>query len=156
MMTPGKTLLLTKNTLEIALNPGGAIGISGRAMDGYLTSFFNQVEDWTDSYICNPADLTTINFSLEYSTRSNTTILIHWIKKITKILQLNKKLVINWYYEEGDEDILEQGEHISSVVGITFNFIEISDSLLSEYDMLKWNHSQNLSVGLRYKHGMAI
>ena len=125
-------------------------------MNGYLTCFFNQVENWIDSYLCNPADLTTINFCLEYSTRSNSVIMIYWIKKIATISHLNKKIVINWYYEEGDEDILEQGEHISSVVSIPFNFIEISDSLLPEYDMLKWNYSQNSGVGIRCKHDLAV
>jgi hypothetical protein len=33
--------------------------------------------------------------------------------------------MINWYYEEGDEDILEKGENISSVLDVTFNFIMI-------------------------------
>jgi len=82
--------------------------------------------------------------------------MIYWIKKIATISHLNKKIVINWYYEEGDEDILEQGEHISSVVSIPFNFIEISDSLLPEYDMLKWNYSQNSGVGIRCKHDLAV
>jgi hypothetical protein len=33
--------------------------------------------------------------------------------------------MINWYYEEGDEDILEKGENISSVLDVIFNFIMI-------------------------------
>jgi hypothetical protein len=38
----------------------------------------------------------------------------------------NKKFVVNWYYEEGDEDILERGEYFSSVLDIPFNFFMIS------------------------------
>jgi hypothetical protein len=35
--------------------------------------------------------------------------------------------MINWYYEDGDEDILEQGEYISTTLEIPFNFIMTSD-----------------------------
>jgi hypothetical protein len=35
--------------------------------------------------------------------------------------------MINWYYEEGDEDIIEKGEYISSVLDIPYNFIMLSD-----------------------------
>jgi hypothetical protein len=54
---------------------------------------------------------------------------------------INKKYSINWYYEEGDEDILEKGEDISSALNIPFNFIMISDPLLPESDSLKWKTS---------------
>jgi hypothetical protein len=141
MKTQEKELILKSNALEIALDPSGVIGIKGRAMDGNSTVFFRQVENWIDSYLCNPADLTSIDFCLEYSNRSNSMIFIYWLKKIMKIELLNKKLVVNWYYEEGDEVILEQGEHISSVVNVPFNFIEISDTFLPEHDLLKWDHS---------------
>ena len=41
----------------------------------------------------------------------------------------NKKFMVNWYYDEGDEDILEKGEYISSVVEVPFNFIMIPNRI---------------------------
>jgi hypothetical protein len=35
----------------------------------------------------------------------------------------NKEFVINWYYEEDDDDILAQGENISSILNIPVNLI---------------------------------
>jgi len=37
----------------------------------------------------------------------------------------HKKFIINWFYEEGDEDILERGEYFSSILNIPFNFIRL-------------------------------
>ena len=37
----------------------------------------------------------------------------------------DKKYKVNWYYEDGDEDILERGEYIASVLESDFNFIKI-------------------------------
>jgi hypothetical protein len=42
----------------------------------------------------------------------------------------NKKLMINWYYEEGDEDIPEKVENISLHLDMPFNFIRINDTKL--------------------------
>lgn len=154
MKTPADKVLLVNDALEVSLDHSGVIGIKGRAMDGILADFFKPVENWIDLYLCNPADLTNIDFYLEYSNRSNSMIFIYLLKKITKIRQLNKKLVVNWYYEEGDEDILEQGEYISSIVCLPFNFIEISDPLLTEYGLLKSSDFKNPRTGVRYKYNL--
>ena len=96
-------------------------------MNANLTGFYKPIENWIDAYICNPADLTCIDFCLEYTNGSNSLIFISLLRKFTYIKLKNKKFIINWYYEEGDEDIFEQGEYISSVLDVPFNFIMISD-----------------------------
>ena len=98
-------------------------------MNANLNEFYKPVENWINSYICNPADLTCIDFCLEYSDKSNSMIFISLLKTIESIKLKNKKYIINWYYEEDDEDILEQGEYISSVLHVPFNFIIISDHI---------------------------
>jgi hypothetical protein len=37
-----------------------------------------------------------------------------------------KKLMINWYYNDEDEDMLEKGRFFSSVLIVPFNFIKIN------------------------------
>jgi hypothetical protein len=128
MLIKGGKILSTKNTPEVVLNPEGIILISGRSMNENVAEFYKQIENWIDSYICNPADFTCIDICLEYLNSVNSMILISILKKISDIKLKDKKFVINWYYEEGDEDILEQGEYISSVLNVTFNFIMISES----------------------------
>ena len=34
---------------------------------------------------------------------------------------------IDWYYEEGDEKMMEDGEDLAEAVELEFNFIEIED-----------------------------
>jgi hypothetical protein len=128
MLIKGETILPTKNTPEVVLNPEGIIIIRGRLMNENVAEFYKQIEYWIDVYICNPADFTCVDICLEYLNRVNSMILISILKKISDIKLKDKKFVINWYYEEGDEDILEQGEYISSVLNVPFNFIMISES----------------------------
>jgi hypothetical protein len=134
-----KKILPTKDTPEISLNPCGIIIIRGRSMNGNVTMLLKQMEKWLDIYISDPADLTSVDFYLEYFNEIYLNIYISLLKKIDSVKLKNKKYVVNWYYEEGDEDILEKGEYISSVLDIPFNFIKIADPFTLEFNLLKWD-----------------
>ena len=88
------------------------------------------VVNWIDSYISDPADLTCIDFYMEYLDGINLNIFISLLKKITSVKLENKKCIINWHYEEGDVDILDKGEYISSVLDIPLNIIKIDNPLI--------------------------
>ena len=120
-------ILATKDTPDIILNPDGMIKIAGRSMFADADYFTNQLEVWIDEYICDPADITCVDFHLEYLSSNNQKFYITLLRKIEPIKLKNKKYIINWYYEEGDEDILEKGEYISSIVEISFNYVMITD-----------------------------
>jgi SiaC family regulatory phosphoprotein len=127
MLLTGKNIAPTKSTPEVILDPDGSIIIRGRSMVANVIEFSKQIEDWIDKYICNPADLTCVDFYLEYIDTNNFKIYISLLSKIESVKLKNKKYIINWYYDEGDEDIIEKGEYISSVVEVPFNFIMIPD-----------------------------
>jgi sulfur relay (sulfurtransferase) DsrC/TusE family protein len=133
----GKKILSTKCTPEISLDPVGIIKITGRSINENVTGFSEQIDEWIDDYMSNPAEITTVDIYLEYFNSVNFKIYFNLLKKIGSIKMINKKYSINWYYEEGDEDILEKGEDISSALNIPFNFIMISDPL-PESDSLRW------------------
>ncbi len=122
-----KKIQPTKSTPEVTLNPNGMIIIKGRSMIGNLTEFSNLVDDWVSKYLVNPAEVTCIDFHLEYLNTNNLKFYIELLKKIETVKLKNKKFMINWYYEEGDEDIIEKGEYISSVIDIPSNFVMIAE-----------------------------
>ena len=125
-------ILTTASTPGISFNPNGVLGIKGRSVIGNANGFCTLLEEWLDRYICNPADTTYVNFHLEYISTSNLKIYIHLLKKIESVRLKNKKYIINWYYDEGDEDILEMGEYISSILNIPFNYLYITDPSLPD------------------------
>jgi hypothetical protein len=133
MFMLGKKILSTTSTPEIILNPEGIITIRGRSMKGNINALSGEIEDWIDKYIVNPPDVTYVNFSLEYFNKANSKVIISLLRKIESLQGMKKKYIINWYYEEGDEDILEKGEFFSSELNIPFNFIEVYDALMPEY-----------------------
>ncbi|HAX93631.1 MAG TPA: nuclear pore complex subunit [Bacteroidales bacterium] len=114
----------TRSSPEILLNPGGKIRIKGRSIHENTLDFYKPVEVWIDTYVLEPAEVTCIDMNLEYFNSASAKIMIQIFQKISRVRLLNKKFIVNWYYEEGDEDIYERGEYFSSVLHMPFNFIK--------------------------------
>jgi len=116
----------TKNTPEVILDPKGIIKLTGRLIPENAEDFFNPIEAWINEYFCNPAEITCVEIYLEYINSVGTKYLLDLIHKITHIhlRKNNKKFIINWYYKDEDEDILEKGTFFSSDLDVPFNFIK--------------------------------
>jgi len=116
----------TRNSPEILMTPDGIIKIRGRSIHENVLDFFEPVENWIDEYVEVPADITCVDINLEYFNSASARTIIHLLQKIIHVQLKNKKFIFNWYYEEGDEDILERGEYFAAVLDVPFNFIKIS------------------------------
>jgi hypothetical protein len=118
-------ILPTKNTPGIILNPDGLIKIIGRSISPNVIGFFTPVDNWITEYVQTPAEVTCVDMNLEYFNSGSAKMLINILQKITYVSLKDKKFIFNWYFEEGDEDILEHGEYFASALDVPFNFIKI-------------------------------
>jgi hypothetical protein len=117
-----------KNTPEIIMSPAGSIQISGRSIHENVAEFFAPVENWISSYVEEPAEITRVDINLEYFNSASAKVFIHLLEILKRVTLKNGRCIYNWYYEEGDEDILERGEYFSIVLKVPFNFIKMSES----------------------------
>jgi hypothetical protein len=115
----------TKNTPEVILNTDGIIKIRGRSISENVTVFYAPVDNWITEYIQTPADVTCVDMNLEYFNSGSAKMLVNLLQKVTYVSLKNKKFIFNWYFEDGDDDILEHGEYFASVLDVPFNFIKI-------------------------------
>ena len=115
----------SKNTPEIFMSPKGVIKIKGRSIHESVADFFTPVKEWVNAYIANPAQLTTVDLNLEYCNSSSAKALISILQQIKNVTIEGKSFVINWYYEDGDDDIFERGEYFASILDVPINFIKI-------------------------------
>jgi hypothetical protein len=118
----------TTKTPGIMLNPEGVIKIRGRWMMENIADFSRKLSSWFDTYACDPPEISCIDINLEYFNGFNSGLLISLLRKVLFINRTNKWLIVNWYYDEGDEDILELGEYLSLILEKPFNFIMVTDS----------------------------
>ena len=117
----------TKNTPEVILDPKGIIKLIGRLIPENAEDFFNPIEEWINEYFKNPAEITCVEIRLQYINSVGSKYLLDLIRKITHIhLKKNtSKFLINWYYEDVDENMLETGTSFSSFLDIPINLIKI-------------------------------
>ena len=121
-MSPGK------NTPEVILDRKGIIKLTGRLIPENAEDFFNPIEEWINEYFDNPAEVTSVEICIEYINSACTRYLLGIIHRITHVhlRKNNKKFIINWYYKDDDEDMLEKGRFFSSDLDVPFNFIKIA------------------------------
>lgn len=127
-MGPGNIHILpTHNMPEFLLVAEGIIKIKGRGLSGNNAEVNEQIMNWIDEYKNNPAEITYVIIALEYLNSASTYILVSILKRLSQVILQSGKLIINWYYEEDDEDILERGEYISETFKIPIKFIMTND-----------------------------
>jgi hypothetical protein len=103
----------------------GVFEIKGRSIPENSIEFYKPLVDWLDEYAKGPRDLTQVNVQLEYFNTSSSKCILDVFKKLENIHKGKNEVLINWYYEEDDEDMLEAGEDYESIIRVPFKMIEI-------------------------------
>ncbi len=110
----------TRMTPRINFDCGtGIFEISGRSVPENALAFYKPVLDWMEGYIDDPLKFTVLKIYLDYF---NTTSAKYFLEIFKKFESLNKnnEVLIEWYYDEDDEDMLETGEGYGSILRIPF------------------------------------
>ena len=118
----------TAKTPNVKFEAGqGLIEIKGRSIPENSIEFYKPLVDWLEEYSKGPAALTKVNIQLEYFNTSSSKCILDVFKKLEAIYKAKNEVIINWYYEEDDEDMLEAGEDYESIIRVPFKMIEIVD-----------------------------
>jgi len=116
----------TTKTPTIKLDPQtGTIEIKGRSIPENSIEFYRPIVEWLEEYAKSPQKKTTVNIQLEYFNTSSSKCILDIFKKLESLKKARNEVVINWYYEEDDEDMLEAGEDYESIIRVPFKMIEI-------------------------------
>lgn len=102
----------------------GTCLIKGRSIPENSIEFYKPLIEWLEEYSKTPHSLTDIDIELEYFNTSSSKCILDLFKKLEGIYQNGNEVVINWYYEEDDEDMLEAGEDYQSIIKVPFRMHE--------------------------------
>ncbi|MBI1286463.1 MAG: DUF1987 domain-containing protein [Flavobacteriales bacterium] len=105
----------------------GAILLKGRSIPENSIEFYKPLVDWLEEYSNSPKSKTVCDIQLEYFNTSSSKCLLDLFKKMENMSKNGSEIVINWYYEEDDEDMLEAGEDYQSIINVPFKMIEMQD-----------------------------
>jgi HKD family nuclease len=101
----------------------GELSFSGCSIINDPKEFFAPVNDWIKEYLKKPEKETVVNIKFEYIDSASVKSFFDILKDVEK-LGKKKSIVINWYYDINDPEILELGEIIQSRLKVEFRFVE--------------------------------
>lgn len=114
----------SRKTPMISLDITGKFRIEGRSIPEDASLFYTRVVEWIEKYLKINIEQTSIEIALEYLNSGTSKYILQILKMLNESTHESHKLIVKWYYEVGDDDILERGEYYSSILEIDINFIE--------------------------------
>jgi hypothetical protein len=124
MSTKNVSIEGTGKTPTIIFEPdNGLLEIKGRAIPENATEFFRPLTEALNKNSGNLSVPIIVNLQLEYFNTSSSKCILDILKILASIKKAGGEVVINWYYDEDDEDMLESGENYQEIVNIPFKMI---------------------------------
>lgn len=106
----------TKTPLVYFDNKNGLLEISGRSIPENSIDFYTPLVDELTNHKENNI---VVNIKLEYLNTSS-------LKQVLNLLKTNddKFLEVNWFYEEDDDDMIDEAENIRSLINSPVNLVK--------------------------------
>jgi hypothetical protein len=103
----------------------GKLEVKGRSIPENSVEFYRPLIDCLGLYASNPVSPTEVDFQLEYFNTSSSKCIINALKVLETIHKNGTEVIINWHYEDGDDDMKDSGEDLQVNVSLPFNFKKI-------------------------------
>jgi len=120
----------TNKTPQLDFNSNeGRFLIAGRSIPENSIEFYKPLFEWLDNYVSQAKSNTILDVKLEYFNTSSSKCLVEIFRKLETLQQKNDNVLINWFYEEDDEDMQESGEDFQEIIDvkIVLNQLEEED-----------------------------
>lgn len=114
-------------TVEFKNNDGYLL-IEGRSIPENSSEFYQPLIDSLSDYKSSPSSKIKVDFRFEYFNTSSSKCILDILKKLQEIRDAGNDVVVDWYYEEEDDEILEIGEDYSHIVNVPFNLKMINNN----------------------------
>jgi hypothetical protein len=108
-------------TPNIDFNPAiGTFEISGKSIPEDSVGFYAPVIEWIEEYAISPLSNTVVCIKLEYFNTSSSKVLLDILYLLEKI----ENIVVEWYYDEDDEDMEETAMDFDEVVEFDIKMVK--------------------------------
>jgi len=122
----------TEFTPKVFFDPeSSTFEISGFSRPENVIGFYRPILKWLEEYnekvlsqnLDFSKSLLTINIKMTYFNSASSKFLLDILLEFMKFHSKGNEVEVNWFYEDGDDEIQESGEEISDMLGYPFNFI---------------------------------
>ena len=97
--------------------------ISGKSLPEDVKEFYYPIIDWVAEYAKVPNQETNLKVKMDYFNTASSKMILEILEKFKEILDKGFSVVVDWYYQDDDEDMQDAGEDYAEIVEVPFNFI---------------------------------
>ncbi len=116
----------THSTPAVRYQEDGKLIIKGRSISDNEVSFYQPLIDWACML---KVEALVVDIDLEYINSGSSKKLFYLLKVLDANTNI-RKLIVNWYYEEGDEETLVKGQVFNeSLPKAEFRFHQQKDAV---------------------------
>ncbi len=119
----------TPKTPVIKFDPNtGNLELKGRSIPENSIEFYKPLMDSLEKFTVDTTKEMSVNVQLEYFNTSSSKCILDVFKKLENIHKSGKStVIINWHYEQDDEDMLEAGEDYQAIISVPFKMVEVAE-----------------------------
>ena len=112
----------TAKTPEISFDSeSGVLSIKGMSYPEFGKEFYAPVINWIDQYAKGPKPETVVNIQFKYFNTSSAKSILTILQKLNDIRIKGNDVKVNWFYEENDEQMIQDGENYSALLDFPIN-----------------------------------
>ncbi len=114
-------------------NLTGLFELSGVSRPENVSAFYSQLIGWLKAFEQEsiqkntwPPNGVTMNFKLTYCNSASTKYIFQMLEAIISWEKYGLKPVINWYYDENDDNMRDDGQDLADALDYDFNYLILS------------------------------
>lgn len=118
----------TFNTPEVKFLNSGELELLGRSIPEHPLKFYQPINDWIDNYLATSPSKLKLAIYLDYLNTHSTECVLIIMKKINDYFESNSgDSLIEWQYDEDDEDMESLGEDLKSFIKVPFELKPVAE-----------------------------
>lgn len=117
-------ILATDESPQIHFDPSrGILDISGKSLPEDIEQFYKPLEELVKHYVTKPQKVTIVNFDMQYLNSASTKKVLEIVTHLEPLYRNGLEVSINWYFDEYDEDMKEEGDEFARLTDIPLTLI---------------------------------
>ena len=114
----------TEATPTVEFSAGeGILTIKGRSHPENSKVFYNPLISWCEEYVDTDPEKTVLNVELEHFNTMTSKSLLDVFRSLKPLHDEGKDLVVKWFYESDDEELLDAGQTYQEITGLNFEMV---------------------------------
>jgi len=114
----------TAETPNVIFDPAGnTFEISGKSLPEDVKEFYNPLLKWIKAYADSANPSTTFKVKMDYFNTASSKMILELFELLNEMHEAGKSVVIEWYYQEDDEDMQDAGADYADMLEVPFKMI---------------------------------